>query len=186
MFTKKKLILSICLIVISGLGWCLFRAFQTWLTRQVSYGELKVLLENRDWNQADLETSELLLRLSRRNLIEFYALNPNLYEVNEIPCQDLMVIDRLWSFHSEGKFGLAPQVAIWQSKTKDINWRKYQREPDSVDAQRGSFLLNEMSEQSGLLPSLIWVGKGRADKENPSLLLRDFYSHVDTCLTKKR
>ena len=37
----------------------------------------------------------------------------NEYSIQFIPCQDLQTIDRLWMYHSKGKFGFSRQKEIW-------------------------------------------------------------------------
>ncbi|MEG4804948.1 GUN4 domain-containing protein [Microcoleus sp. ARI1-B5] len=60
-------------------------------------GKLQSLLESKKWYEADQETVSLI-----RN-------NPA-----NLSCPNLRAIDRLWMQSSNGKYGLTPQLEIWQ------------------------------------------------------------------------
>lgn len=77
----------------------------------IDYSKLRNLLAAKKWQEADLETSKLMLRavqceekgwLDRESIEEF-------------PCDDLHTIDQLWEEYSNGHFGFSVQNRIYQS-----------------------------------------------------------------------
>jgi hypothetical protein len=61
------------------------------------FSKLQSLLADKKWYEADLETTSLI-----RN-------NPA-----NLSCPNLRAIDRMWMQSSNGKYGLTPQLEIWQ------------------------------------------------------------------------
>lgn len=59
------------------------------------FRQLQTLLEAKKWDDADRETVSIL-----RN--------------NPTSCPNLRAIDQLWMQHSNNKYGLSPQLEIWQ------------------------------------------------------------------------
>ncbi|MBD2354039.1 GUN4 domain-containing protein [Tolypothrix sp. FACHB-123] len=100
----------------------------------IHYSQLRHLLSENKWQEADEETSQILLTLAmpyRQNLaleqpekITFNELFFSRDCVNSIPCEDLRIIDKLWLTYSNSHFGFSIQTCIWQSliqTTKDVN-----------------------------------------------------------------
>jgi septum formation topological specificity factor MinE len=79
------------------------------------YEKLAILLKNKDFRSADQETTRLLLIFADRQ--EQQSINSA--SVDNLKCHDLNVINRLWSQHSEQKFGLLIQNKIWQESGRD-------------------------------------------------------------------
>ena len=73
---------------------------------------LKHLLENQQWHQADRETIEIFLKLTKRE--KYGSLRDR--DIANIPAIDLLKIDLLWLEASNNHFGIAIQREIWQSK----------------------------------------------------------------------
>lgn len=76
------------------------------------YTKLKNLLAKQYYKASDIET--------RKAVTKGLGFDQDL---SGIPCQDLLTIDRLWSFYSHGKFGLSIQYNImsqiqWGETTK--------------------------------------------------------------------
>jgi hypothetical protein len=73
------------------------------------YQDLQKYLINQNWFEADNETIKLILSVTAREIEE---LAPE--DIRHFPCNDLIVIDRLWAKYSNGRFGFSPQVKIYQ------------------------------------------------------------------------
>lgn len=95
--------------------------------KSVNYEHLEALLVAQDWKAADYETSTLLQEITRNRrgltekLIDLLLLDRfrDPIQVNKVPCQDFVLIDRLWSQYSNQQFGFSTQQDIW--KTLDPN-----------------------------------------------------------------
>lgn len=90
----------------------------------IDYSQLDALLSTGKWQAADLETKEVMLRVIGR--VDF--LPKELIE--EFPCEDLSIIDRLWRHYSRERFGFSIQVEIlnevggnWDNFGDRVGWR---------------------------------------------------------------
>ena len=104
------------------------------------YRDLQEYLRNENWFEADKETIRLILAVTAKEIEE---LTPE--DIQHFPCNDLMVIDRLWMKYSDGRFGFSPQLKIYLEKGgsfgttveqnrqlieawgEDLRWRKDNR-----------------------------------------------------------
>ena len=77
--------------------------------KNIDYKELESLLKKKDWKAADDITTEIVLKITGREK-EGWITNVNM---NNFPRTDLLTIDRLWLYYSEGKFGFSCQVKTW-------------------------------------------------------------------------
>ncbi len=84
------------------------------------YSSLQENLAKRDWQKADEETSELLLRIagSQSEQQGYFDVN----EYKQFPCQELTLIDNLWGAASGRTLGLKLQWRIYQETGK--SWEK--------------------------------------------------------------
>ncbi|MBD3883538.1 GUN4 domain-containing protein [Phormidium tenue FACHB-886] len=73
--------------------------------REVDYTLLRDLLRSARWQEADEATLTAMLAAADRT--EQGWLDPD--SLLRFPCLDLQTIDRLWSYHSNGKFGFRAQ-----------------------------------------------------------------------------
>ncbi len=73
----------------------------------VRYSRLAQLLQLRQWREADEETALKFLEASRK----VDALDVE--DIWNFPCDDLRIIDRLWTEASDGRFGLSVQARLW-------------------------------------------------------------------------
>lgn len=92
-----------------------------------NYSELRSLLAEGNWQQADIETMDILLRVCGR-ISEGY---PKPSDIQKIPIADLQEIDSLWRMYSQGKFGFTPQKQLWLQASQNytefcesIHWHK--------------------------------------------------------------
>lgn len=77
-------------------------------TKQVDYRKLQAALAKADWRQANLETSELLFKISGWKPDQWSNQDP----LREFPCTELQNIDHLWMRYSQGHFGFTTQRQI--------------------------------------------------------------------------
>jgi GUN4-like len=111
-----------------------------------NYSRLRSLLAEGDWREADIETMDIILKVSGRTA-EGY---PKPSDIKNIPAADLEEIDTLWRRYSQGKFGFTPQKQFWfkasQNYTefcesihwhKDDAWLDYSGLNFSIDAVAG-------------------------------------------------
>lgn len=80
------------------------------------YGQLQQYLMNQQWSEADLETIDLILEITDKDI---ESLTPE--DISSFPCNQLMVIDGLWQKYSNGHFGFTPQVETYQAVGGDIS-----------------------------------------------------------------
>ena len=73
------------------------------------YDGLRRYLVEGNWFEADKETIRLILDIAGMPQEE---LSPD--EIKQFPCNDLRVIDQLWSKYSNGRFGFSIQLRIYQ------------------------------------------------------------------------
>ncbi|TVQ18592.1 MAG: hypothetical protein EA367_14305 [Leptolyngbya sp. DLM2.Bin15] len=85
----------------------------------VNYMRLRALLINREWQLADQETVYLMVKAC--GLEGGKELQP--VQLLDIPCEDLHIIDRLWTRYSNGRFGFSVQSSIWQD-FYNLYWSK--------------------------------------------------------------
>ena len=73
------------------------------------FQNLETLLKAGKWRDADLETWELMLKLTKRQREGWLRLE----DVKNFPRQELRKMDQLWVKYSNGKFGFSVQKQIW-------------------------------------------------------------------------
>ena len=75
----------------------------------VIFQKLETLLKAGKWRDADLETWELMKKLTKREQEGWLRLE----DVKNFPRQELRKMDQLWVKYSNGKFGFSVQKQIW-------------------------------------------------------------------------
>ena len=73
------------------------------------FQKLEALLKAGKWRDADLETWELMKKLTKREREGWLRLE----DVKNFPRQELRKMDQLWVKYSNGKFGFSVQKQIW-------------------------------------------------------------------------
>jgi eukaryotic-like serine/threonine-protein kinase len=98
--SHNKTLLSLLLgtIVIAGVGFFIFKFFS-----QPNYQQLETYLQNQQWQEANVETDKIMLKIAGEN----NALDAE--DLAKFPCQNLRKIDKLWQDNSNQKFGFTPQ-----------------------------------------------------------------------------
>ena len=75
----------------------------------VTFQNLEALLQAGKWRDADLETWELMKKLTKREQEGWLRLE----DLKNFPRQELRKMDQLWVKYSNGKFGFSVQKQIW-------------------------------------------------------------------------
>ena len=75
------------------------------------YGKLVNYLANGEWEQADRETANIMLKLVKRESEGKLDVS----SIERFPVQELFIIDQLWLVYSGGYFGFGIQVSIWEN-----------------------------------------------------------------------
>ena len=103
----------------------------------VDYSQLKELLSQRKWKEADLETARVMLKAAKREKEGWLDVD----SLKKFPCADLQTIDQLWVKYSGGRFGFSvqkkiyrecggkldgeyPGDEIWYDFCKQVGWRR--------------------------------------------------------------
>ncbi len=71
---------------------------------------LRQLLEKHEWEEADRETSNILIQAARPENRDWLQEE----DIQNISCDILLKIDKLWREHSDDCFGLSIQKGIWE------------------------------------------------------------------------
>jgi hypothetical protein len=75
----------------------------------VIFQKLETLLKEEKWRDADVETWNLMLKLTKREQEGWLRVE----DVKNFPRQELRKMDQLWVKYSKGKFGFSVQKQIW-------------------------------------------------------------------------
>jgi hypothetical protein len=77
----------------------------------VNYRPLENLLAAGKWQEADQETGRMTLIIANREKEGWLRLE----DINNIPCEDLRTVDKLWVTYSHGRFGFSVQKEVYKS-----------------------------------------------------------------------
>ncbi|MFM6265372.1 MAG: GUN4 domain-containing protein, partial [Dolichospermum sp.] len=92
----------------------------------MDYSKLRDLLKAGKWKEADRETRRVMLCVGEREGSGWL----NVESIDNFPCEDLSIIDKLWVKYSDGRFGFSVQKRIYQGLggTREYNlerWLKF-------------------------------------------------------------
>ena len=82
------------------------------------YQQLKQLLQQQHWQQANDLTNSILLEALGKTEADYI----NTKEANLIPCRMLERLNRLWQENSGDKFGFSVQCQLWRSAQQNSFW----------------------------------------------------------------
>ena len=131
----------------------------------MEYNNLRDLLKAQNWEEADKETYEVMIKAVGKKSGDSFTSD----ELLNFPCQDLRTIDHLWVEYSKGRFGFSVQKEIYLSvggKLRSYEYEAFLRFYETV-GWGGSIKYNTSTQ--GHLPFSIY---GRV------FLLGDFQSRV--------
>ena len=107
---RVSLMLGFCVVVAMALVEIFSQDGPTQISHvQPITEKLEAFLKAGKWKDANLETWELMKKLTKREKEGWL----NLKNYQNFPQQDLKKIDKLWAKHSNGKFGFSAQKQIW-------------------------------------------------------------------------
>lgn len=72
--------------------------------------ELKRHLKKGDFKTADLITGDILVKM--KGTLDDNQKGLSLIEISNLPCNELMVLDEVWQYYSNGRFGFSVQLQI--------------------------------------------------------------------------
>jgi hypothetical protein len=91
----------------------------------INYYQLRDLLAAKQWVEADRETAERMCEVMQQPQRGWLKKE----YIENFPCHDLNIIDKLWLYYSEGKFGFSVQKHIWEKCGRPTqyneDWKKF-------------------------------------------------------------
>ncbi|MBD2773582.1 GUN4 domain-containing protein [Iningainema tapete] len=86
--------------------------------KNIDYSQLRDLLAQHKWKEADIETTKLMLQVIGKNYWnEVYK-----EDIDNFSCQDIQIIDQLWREYSHGYFGFSVQQSIWTEMGGQVDY----------------------------------------------------------------
>ncbi len=121
----------------------------------VDYRKLQYLLAVQKWQEADVETWMVLCAALGKRAKSYLFQD----DIDNLPCADLLTIDRLWVKYSGGRFGFTVQKQIYESVNEDygkfcsqVGWLTY-----NLHFRPQGFKFTTWT-PVGHLPSRVWAG----------------------------
>ena len=141
----------------------------------IDYSSLQYLLASQELEKADEQTRKLVLQAAER--LDNWLRNE---EIQSLACEDLFIIDRLWTIYSQGRFGFSVQKRIWESLGSEksdrgrgeefsdrVGWHKQRTETDSYYDSDHLYTIKRredipcgLNAPEGNLPSICEFGGG--------------------------
>jgi tetratricopeptide (TPR) repeat protein len=129
----------------------------------ISYSNLKILLSQNKWKEADQELAKILKEMATKVSDEDGAYCS---VIENFPERDLLTIDQAWLKYSDGKFGFSVQQKIFEESGRDRNtfgantgWRIQDAEGSYRWIDNLSFNYDFDAAPKGHLPSSLWAGE---------------------------
>jgi eukaryotic-like serine/threonine-protein kinase len=147
----------------------------------INYDHLIQLLADQKWQEADLETCDLLLKMVKREQAGWLRGE----DIEKIPDDELKIIDQLWVNASQGHFGFSILSQIYDDCEQDyyqlgekVGWRK-----DNCWLEKYNLIYNLTAPQ-GQFPYFFRALASRI--KEPSLAssrwIKLFFDRVKSCL----
>src|SRR4028119_706328 len=141
----------------------------------IDYSSLQYLLASQELEKADEQTRKLVLQAAERS--DNWLRKE---EIQSLACEDLFIIDRLWTIYSQGRFGFSVQKRIWESLGSEksdisrgeefsdrVGWLKQRTETDNYyeiltlyTIKRRAAIPWGLNAPEGNLPSICEFGGG--------------------------
>ncbi|MFM6000669.1 MAG: GUN4 domain-containing protein, partial [Dolichospermum sp.] len=101
----------------------------------MDYRKLRDLLKAGKWKEADEETRRVMLCVGEREREGWL----NVESIDNFPCADLSIIDKLWVKYSDGRFGFSVQKRIYQGLggTREFKTEIWLKFGDKVGWRKG-------------------------------------------------
>ncbi|NER83707.1 MAG: GUN4 domain-containing protein, partial [Leptolyngbya sp. SIO1D8] len=81
----------------------------------IDYRHLQAHLMAGEWQAADLETRSILQQLI--STYDYFYPSIEADGIEALRCEDLQILDALWSRYSNGRYGFTAQHQVWRSLT---------------------------------------------------------------------
>jgi serine protease Do len=99
----------------------------------IDYTQLRNLLRDKKWSEADLHTYKLVEQIIKSAKQENKHVFIELKTIAQYSCPDIRTVDYLWQKYSGDKFGFSPQQQVWQSVNQNGDfstqtWRRFATE----------------------------------------------------------
>lgn len=88
---------------------------------ELNYQNLEFYLSSDMWEEADRETTKILLKSSGKNDFQLFLTGFYLDDLNHLSCQPLIITDSLWRKYSQDKFGFGIQSQIWFAQERTLS-----------------------------------------------------------------
>lgn len=176
------------------LGACVLLLMGYWQATCTNYGRLETLLAARQWQEADQQTTKIILKESNWGASTWKMWGVALLSgrlkgwyapIKQYPCHDLETLDGLWFQYSGGRFGLRVQQQIFEriaAQSKD-EFRTYDAFIDEVAWDRSD---NLSDAPVGHFPSEAWVQATTYGKGEPWMLSAVYmYDRIEECQTSQ-
>ncbi|NEQ36513.1 MAG: GUN4 domain-containing protein [Okeania sp. SIO3I5] len=92
------------------------------------FSQLQNLLVVKNWQEADRETRRIMLKIAGAEQRDNLLLTQK--DIEKFPCNDLIIIDRLWLKYSQKRFGFSMINNIYQKVQRNyaqlaeiVGWR---------------------------------------------------------------
>ncbi|MBW4616145.1 MAG: GUN4 domain-containing protein [Desmonostoc vinosum HA7617-LM4] len=96
--------------------------------KNIDCTQLRDLLAQHKWKEADIETTKLMLKVIGKNYWnEVYQ-----EDIDNFSCQDLQTIDQLWEQYSYGYFGFSIQQSMWSEMGGKVDYETEKRLGDRL------------------------------------------------------
>jgi len=135
----------------------------------IEYPQLENLLAQQQWQQADRETHKILCQALGKAL----GMTIESSEIDYLPLDSLLAIDKLWADSSKGRFGFTVQGQIYEQVHRNyirfcqqVGWPSY----NSASYYR-QLKFSHLAPW-GHLPSRIWVGGNGWQNHAAAMLLK--------------
>ncbi|MBE9234181.1 GUN4 domain-containing protein [Cuspidothrix issatschenkoi LEGE 03284] len=154
-------------------------------TSNMDYSKLRDYLAQGKWKEADEETRRVMLAVAK---CEGWLDEKS---IDNFPCEDLSIIDKLWVKYSDGKFGFSVQKRIYQGfgGTRKYNSEIWRQFGDKVGWRKGGDWLYykditfDKKAPEGHLPSIFSCVRQLCPTIGGDVLtlVSRFFSRVETC-----
>ena len=160
------------IIVLSGVGFTVYKLVNK---SNITYSNLDKLLAQENWQEADIMTANLLLKIGDQDNSDWLDSD----EINNFDCDEIKKIDLLWQYYSGGKFGFDIQKKAYLetgNKLGDYDEQAYKAFGEKIGWFKDNqwvnyetiFSFSSLKDASlGLLP----LGRRLKNKEMPTIWL---------------
>lgn len=103
---------SLSCAILFGLAGCFVRPYSKYYhSAGKNYKQLEKLLAQGKWQAGDRQTIKIMLAVAGREEEGWLGKA----DMENLPCQDLATINRIWQKYSRRRFGFSVQKRIWES-----------------------------------------------------------------------